>query len=106
MTKPTDDMLRLAHVSTEEAIKWCESAMRNFDHINLSRDNIEDVREALERFRLAAIIQTTDLGEQWLHNAAASRLADECERDSEVLTEAALGFREGLHLKQQEAGHG
>lgn len=42
-------------VTTEEAIRFLESAVRNWQHVNFDRDGLEDVRIELNRFRLAAL---------------------------------------------------
>lgn len=56
----TPEQLALARVTREDAIEWMECAMRNFRHLSISEDDIEDVRLELERFRRAAIVETTE----------------------------------------------
>lgn len=52
-------------VTQEEAIHWMESALRNWTRVaRLSKDDVEDVRAELDRFRIASTRQlAADLAE-------------------------------------------
>lgn len=45
-------------VTYAEAVKWCECALRNVSHLELSRDDFDDIATELTRFRDAAIKAT------------------------------------------------
>lgn len=77
MTTDLETLLVPEYVSRDEAIKWCENALRNVNNLTLSWDDIADIAESLTRFRVASL---ATLAEHAKKLEAALREADKALR--------------------------
>ena len=65
-------------VTTKDALKFCDDAMRNWGRVNFDNDGLEDLRVALDKHRIAA---QAELLEAWLEWFEASDELAELERN-------------------------